>query len=327
MSATRLAPTAEVSTDHVAPQHRLAYYEAYNAQRLVGLRCSTLDAAHLQARQRHYDLGEARITDVSGSSRIIERSRELVNTHPNDAVFACLLLRGEACFLQSGRVVPLVAGDAVVYSTDVPYLYAFGSQMHQVIVAIDAARLSGDAWRDRLREPLKLDGRLATTRLLAGALRSTAVGFLEAPLAERAGDTARRARALVEALVQPPGEAAAAVAGGGLVLVMRAEQYIDLHLGEPELDAQAIARAVGVSLRHLNRLFAIRGESVSACLWRMRLERSRAALADPRLQRVTVTEIAHRHGFASAAHFARAFRRHFDERPTEHRAAALRGHH
>jgi AraC-like DNA-binding protein len=327
MPAIRLAPTAEVSTDHVAPQHRLAYYEAYNAHRLVGLRCSALDSTRLQARQRHYDLGEARITDVSGSSRIIERSRELVNTHPKDAVFACLLLRGEACFLQAGRVVPLAAGDVVVYSTDVPYLYAFGGEMHQVIVATDAARLSGDAWRDRLREPLKLDGRLAAPRLLASALRSTAVGFLEAPLAERASETARRARALIDALVRPPTEPAAATAGGGLVLVMNAEQYIDQHLAEPDLDAQAVSRAVGVSLRHLNRLFAMRGESVSDCLWRMRLERARAALVDPRLHRVTVAEIAHRHGFASAAHFARAFRRRFGAPPTEHRSAALRGHH
>jgi len=320
MPATHMAPTAEVSTDCVAPQHRLAYYEAYNAQRLVGLRCSTLDATRLHAHQRHFDLGEARITDVSGSSRLIERTRELVRSHPKDAVFACLLMQGEACFLQAGRVVPLSAGDAVVYSTDIPYLYAFGSEMRQVIVATDAARLSGDAWRDRLREPLKLDARLGATRLLASALRSTAVGFLDRPLAERARDTARRARGLIDALVQPPHAAGGVTAGGGLVLVMHAEQYIDQHLGRPELDAEAVARAVGLSLRHLNRQFAIRGESVTDCLWRMRLERARTALADPRLQRVTVAEIAHRHGFASAAHFSRAFRRRFGARPTEHRA-------
>jgi len=322
MPATRLAPTAEVCTDRVAAQHRLAFYEAYNAQRLVGLRCSTLDERGLRASQRHFDLGEARITDVSGSSRSIERTRELVRTHPNDSVFACLLLQGEACFLQAGRVVPVSAGDAIVYSTDIPYLYAFGSEMRQVIVATDAARLTGHAWRDRLREPLWLDGRLGTNRLLAGALRSTAVGFLDRPLAEQAPDIARRARALVDALVQPPHEALRVTAGGGLVMVMHAEQYIGQHLDRPELDAQAVARAVGVSLRHLNRQFAIRGESVSDCLWRLRLERARAMLADPRLRRVTVAEIAHRHGFSSAAHFSRAYRGRFGARPTDHRPPA-----
>ena len=218
----------------------------------------------------------------------------------------------------------MVAGDAVVHSTDVPYLYAFGSEMRQVIVATDASRLTGEGWRDRLREPLKLDGRLGATRQLAGTLRSTALGFLEEPRADRAGDTAERALALIDALVQPRGKPVGAAAGADLVLVMQAEQYMSRHLERPELDAQAVARALGVSLRHLNRRFAPRGESVSDCLWRMRLERVRAALADPRLQRVTVAEIAYRHGFSSAAHFSRAFRRRFGTTPSGHRAAELR---
>jgi AraC-like DNA-binding protein len=46
-----------------------------------------------------------------------------------------------------------------------------------------------------------------------------------------------------------------------------------------------------------------------------RLTKARNELADPPSARATVTEIAHRHGFVSQAHFTRVFRERFGRTP------------
>ena len=53
----------------------------------------------------------------------------------------------------------------------------------------------------------------------------------------------------------------------------RAKRYVDLHLADPELGSAAVARAVGVSERQLQRLFELQGESFARHVARRRLEK------------------------------------------------------
>lgn len=101
----------------------------------------------------------------------------------------------------------------------------------------------------------------------------------------------------------------------------RANRYIRQRLLDPQLTVQDIAEAVGVSRTTLFRAFAPGG--LRRYMLDMRLDQARAALGGRDLRRQTVAEVAYRHGFASAAHFARLYRERFGHAPGEMAARRL----
>jgi transcriptional regulator GlxA family with amidase domain len=103
---------------------------------------------------------------------------------------------------------------------------------------------------------------------------------------------------------------------------LRAVQLMEETREEP-LSCGEIAARVGVSTRHLERLFrAHAGVSPRRYAMDLRLERARRLLnqtEDP------VLEIAVACGFASASHFSRAYRARYGVSPQRHRAASAPG--
>jgi len=98
-------------------------------------------------------------------------------------------------------------------------------------------------------------------------------------------------------------------------LLSRVEQFIGTHLAEPALNPTEIANAVGISVRHLHRLFSRRGSTVTECIREQRLERCRLDLCDSRCAERNITEIAFCWGFSDSAHFSRSFKRQFGISP------------
>nr|WP_257018985.1 helix-turn-helix domain-containing protein [Streptomyces sp. TLI_235] len=89
-------------------------------------------------------------------------------------------------------------------------------------------------------------------------------------------------------------------------LLVRSRQYIEDHLGDPDLCATSIADAFGISVRTLHLAYAGTGTTVSRWIRERRLkicyrELSRAA------GHTTVTDIAFRWGFNNTGHFSTAF--------------------
>jgi AraC-like DNA-binding protein len=95
--------------------------------------------------------------------------------------------------------------------------------------------------------------------------------------------------------------------------------YIERHLGEPDLRPPQIAEALGVSLRYLHRAFDDKEVTVARFLQKRRLEQVavtlRTADRQPPLQVLAV-----RYGFGSQDQLARAFRRHYGMSMTDYRA-------
>lgn len=104
------------------------------------------------------------------------------------------------------------------------------------------------------------------------------------------------------------------------VLLRRAQQFIARNLHAPDLSVQRLCAALRVSRSHLYRAFAAQG-GVAAYVQACRLAAASGALRD-RGDRRRVSEIAYDHGFASAAHFSRAFRRRYGLSPADFRASA-----
>lgn len=96
--------------------------------------------------------------------------------------------------------------------------------------------------------------------------------------------------------------------------------FIDAHISEPTLGPVEVASAMGISVRHLHRLFSATGNTLGDYIRTRRLERCRRDLANPRFREKTITEIAFFWGFSDAAHFSHSFRRQFAVSPRVFRA-------
>ena len=93
----------------------------------------------------------------------------------------------------------------------------------------------------------------------------------------------------------------------------------EAHLGASTFGVDALAEAVGLSRRQLERrLKETLGEAPAALLRRLRMERAAQLLE---AGAITVQEVAAAVGYRSASHFARAFREHFGHAPSEHTAS------
>ncbi|MCP3723561.1 helix-turn-helix domain-containing protein [Paraburkholderia sp. CNPSo 3272] len=101
-------------------------------------------------------------------------------------------------------------------------------------------------------------------------------------------------------------------------------RYVEKRLTDPQLNAQSVAHAFGISRATLYRLFEQEG-GFATYVRERRLRRCRQMLADPARRIMTIADIAAAHGFTDAANFTRAFRRSIGLSPRAVRMLALNG--
>jgi AraC-like DNA-binding protein len=89
---------------------------------------------------------------------------------------------------------------------------------------------------------------------------------------------------------------------------IRIVNYIEAHLGDPDLTPMRVAEACKMTPRYLHHLFSHESETVARYILRRRLEECSRALTIPSQRGRTVTAIAFDYGFNSPTHFGRVFR-------------------
>lgn len=93
-------------------------------------------------------------------------------------------------------------------------------------------------------------------------------------------------------------------------------RYMSLHLDDPELNAEKIAEACGLSPSYLHRLFKGSGQTVREHLKEVRLEHAMKLLGGTG-SRLSMTEISFQCGFRSPQEFSRAFRGRHGHKPSD----------
>ncbi|WP_126284311.1 helix-turn-helix domain-containing protein [Burkholderia stagnalis] len=309
------------STANVPAPQRLAYWEAFNASTLVGLRCSSLSPHGFDATITNIALPGLLVADIRGSDHLIERSPAMVRALPKESVFACQVVRGSAYFVQRDRCVIVETGDTVVYDTRIPYLFGFLTPMRQFLIDVPISTFGERFDFDVGNLPLRIPARPGTGNMIGATFHATVDRFLSHPVEQDASQFCEHARTLLAAMIGCETRGARS-SRASLSYLLTARQYIATHLAEPGLAPQAVADAVGLSLRHLSRLFAAEDQTITHYIWSQRLSRARDELVDPRLRKTTVSEIAFRWGFSSQAHFSRAIRERYGASPMGLRASA-----
>lgn len=304
------------STARVRPEERLSRWEEYNERELFGLRASTLSQQGLLATQTNLDLSRLRFTEIVGNDHVIERTPRNIQQKPVDAIMLCLLLEGDAFFYHSDGCETLTAGDAVIYDTERPFMYGFSSAMRQVILELPRTLFEGRLVSDSAFRPrvLRLTDSAAASNHARTAAR-TVLRTLHSPPADDAG----LEESVLDLFGLITGQASGASTTGYL---LAAKDFVRRHVREPDLSTGRIARSIGLSERHLARVFADDDTTVAKYVMGTRLTGARELLVDPAAASVPVAELAAAVGFVSAAHFARAFKQHFGCTPSDVRASA-----
>ncbi|OTG88275.1 transcriptional regulator FeaR [Acinetobacter sp. ANC 4558] len=102
-------------------------------------------------------------------------------------------------------------------------------------------------------------------------------------------------------------------------LNVKAERFIVEHLEQPNLNSQMVADYLGISIRHLFRLFENKQQTVHQYIQTQRLEKIKYELRDVNNKDVSISDIALKYGFSDSAHFSKLFRKIIGISPREYR--------
>ena len=306
------------STELLPASDRIDAWQ-WNAQRICGDCRIQLPRASFHGSIEIRQISALKFTRFSSSPLSFWKwpSDSAADGHPSCIVITQLL--GVRCYEQNGLEVLLKPGDSMIVDTSRPW----------------SSNCTTDCVRLYFRMPRwMMESRLGTreipiARRIPGATRFGAeLSSLSQSLYEQATrmDEEETAAAL-EMYFQT---LAACVRRGETAkprnpeLLMQIVQFIDGHLAEPELTPVSVAFAMGISLRHLHRVFSASGNTFSDYVRTRRLEQCRQDLLNPRFRDRNITDIAFCWGFSDAAHFSHSFSKQFGVSPRSFREKSMR---
>jgi len=303
-----------------APQHRFDCFSSAVNQTFCPMSFETGKST------RHAfeaELSICRMSELSlsviGSSPLDVYRRKRDIAQASDAWYLVKFqLEGEALIRQRDREAHLRPGDFVLCSTAEPYSLHFPTSYKEAVLAVPQARLRG-----LVRSPDAFLGcRMAAEEPVNGLL-SQFVASLSQRLDNLDAAVAQRLEAnvldLLVTALQFGGERRSTTQEASSAHLFSARNFIRLHLADPELNPDRIARAEGISTRYLHMLFKQVGESVSRHIQLQRLEACRQYLERPDLNSLSVSDIAFRWGFNDSSHFNRLFKAEYGITPRSYR--------
>ncbi|CAG6397174.1 helix-turn-helix domain-containing protein [Streptomyces cocklensis] len=283
---------------------------------LVGMDISAPGGTY-DATMRTDRLGGLQIITVDCDPGRVDRSPRYVAGGDGSQVFVAVQGSGLTQAEQDGRMTELRVGDICFFETVRPFRTTYPGRFQQKIFAVpremlgrgeaDLCALTGRALRPSGGLPALLSPYLSR---LADASES-----YSAAVGERLGATVADllAATVAEDLDEPSDD----LPGAERVLLLRVQGHIRWHLADPALGPQAIARAHGISVRYLHRLFEGEGTTVSRWIRDLRLQECRRELATTVDVGADLGQIAHRWGFSGPSQLGKVFRASVGLSPTD----------
>lgn len=299
-----MSPTV-LTTDHVPARESKAYWGELVSRSFGRLESDTYGDDHFRGRIAHATLGAVQIGRLEASRHRVVRTAASRGCSDPGHLKLVVQRSGRSLFEQDGRRAWLRPGDWSLYDTTRSYIVTSPDP-----VDINVLMLPREG---------ALKGRRELEDLLVRRLRgSTGLGRVACEAigrsveAMRAGEPqdAEAGEHIIElvhlALVEQSGMRVEPARRS--VLRERAKVFIAEHLADPALDVEAIAAALGCSLRSVHNAFELENCSVRQYIWERRLAAVRVELDRGVAGCRSITETAFAWGFTSAAHFSRAFR-------------------
>lgn len=254
--------------------------------------------------------------------RVIRTSRA---ARSSDAPYLKILApwHGGAAVEQHGRQAWASPGGWVIYDTTGSYGVANPERSDHLIVMVPKASLVERGLR--LDEVMcrQMGTAKGISRVALETMRST---FLELP--SMTAEAIRGAGDLVLELVRLSLQELAGRSSSVTQLEAfkdRIRDYIALHLRDPGLSIDRIARSLNCSKRHLHNAFAGEEVTLAHYILERRLQACMRDLKKPGQAQRTITDLAFSWGFTNCAYFSRVFRDRTGLSPSEFRVALAVG--
>jgi AraC-like DNA-binding protein len=301
------------STAGLPDVRRIELWEGHNAAALIGLSCHPAGPDSLEATELNVQLDQVHLARVTGTAHAVARTAGIIRRSPADAIAVYVTVRGDAWFEDSGGTRSLRPGHVLMCDADRPFARGFARGLEELAIKVPRPVFAAATGLAALPSPMIADfsgGHDPYARALA-----------------RLVDRAARLRRAVPADERAILELVTVLAVGrdtdtSVAYRAAARSFIEAHLSDPDLTASRVAAAIGISSRHLSRVFAADGTSVPRHVLARRLQLACAILASPEGPAATVAEVAAQCGFTSVTYFSHAFHAHFGQRAIEVRRHA-----
>jgi AraC-like DNA-binding protein len=296
-----------------APSGRSAWIDAISTTHGLHCRldatCSAPSIAHL------VHAGQTDIINVDIAWQSVSPVMQRPASWNGDHLFVKVVRSGMMSVEQRGQTVRFGPGDIAVVDPLHMFNESFRERTRLAVLRFPKAALRERGLRHRFPMVCRPDAASADV----GAVRefvlnlTAQAGKASEPLLERLGD---QCLDLMDVLVTERDSRASRRAS--VATMLRAKQVIARRIGDPDLSVVRIAEELNISASCLTRALKANGLSPMRYAWTLRLEHATRMLAGA--PQGAIQEIAYRCGFASAAHFSRAFKERYGMTPRAYAA-------
>jgi AraC-like DNA-binding protein len=296
-----------------APAGRSAWIDKVSAH---GMQCRVDDCQSAPSTVTIAHAGQTDIFNVDVAwqsvSPVMQRPRFWNGEH----LFVKIVRSGAMSVEQRGQTVTFGPGDIAVLDPLHMFNESFREPTRLAILRFPKAALRERGLRHRFPTVCRPDSAsadVAAVREFVLNLTSQA-GKASEPLLERLGD---QCLDLMDVIVNERDSCASRRAS--VATMLRAKQVIARRIGDPDLSVVRIAEELNISTSCLTRALKANGLSPMRYAWSLRLEHATRMLAGA--PQGAIQAIAYQCGFASAAHFSRAFKERYGMTPRAYAAS------
>lgn len=288
-------------------------------ERFVPLHVTASDADHLAGSVTTREVGHLQVSEVVSIPQRFHRPKSLLHEGA-DVVAIGRVTRGTGILEQDGRICEVSDGAFALYDTARPFSWTLHGEWAMQVYLWPRHSLGVDDTRIGGLTAVPVSTGAGVGRLIAPVLGGLAADLSPSPpprLATRLAD--ELADLAVTAILEADGHTAAGVDTEDVL--RRVLRHIEENLTDPAMTPETIAEEFYISVRTLHRLFAREGLTIAAWIKMRRLEAARRVLGGPAASRMTISEVAERHGFTNAAFFSREFAARYGVSPRDYRAS------
>ncbi|NMI53697.1 AraC family transcriptional regulator [Xanthomonas hortorum pv. taraxaci] len=286
-----------------------------------GLYCAFDASKSLHSTAQNWSLGNVVLTLADLSAMALATACEKQASWQGEWLYLKLMTGGEVDIEMAGMQHRFAAGSMFMLDPSGAFSESFALRSQMTALRIPKAGLRDRGLRHSLNGLLVPDMDSADMRATRDLIHCIAAQHVS-PSTHMRHLMEQQLLNLVDAILATP--TGTVKQRSSEAVLFRAKRHIHQHLGDQQLDSAAVAAAAHVSVKHLQRLFRAEDNGVMRHVWQVRLQHAHRLLSQGDGQAASVQEIAWRCGFATAAHFSRAFRACYAMSPSNAQVPRLR---
>jgi AraC family transcriptional regulator, positive regulator of tynA and feaB len=316
-----MAELETLTTAGLEPRRKIEFWNDVASNTFTPIVSDPVDLKSFTGWLTRTKVDELRIAEAYSDPQSVVHSRSHVSRSRVAMFYLHMQLDGESINLQDGREARLSAGDFTLCDSTRPYEIMFEKPNHMLVVGIPDVVLRRHIACPESIVAIPMSGSQGLNGLLSNFLRDfwrQCQSSLDPAVETRV--THAMLDLLASAYTMLPNSMSdrSSLATTHRIRILN---YIEAHLGDPDLTPMKVAEACKMTPRYLHHLFSHQEETVARHILRRRLEECSRAMITASQRGRTVTAIAFDYGFNSPTHFGRVFRSRYGVTPREYRRA------